>query len=175
MRPKSLALLVLLAFVVVANPAWGDTFASIFLTGHDPDFHAIQGGNALGAQHINQDAINFVTDPLYNSYAAAGVHKFLFVEGAISPPGGHVDGINGIIASGYTLGVDFDLATGATLAAALGQLGTTYDAIVIASDFGGILTQTELDILDANRTLIVNFLNSGGDSMQWRKGITAQA
>ncbi len=32
------------------------------LTGHDPDFHASQGGNALGAQHINQRAIEYIMD-----------------------------------------------------------------------------------------------------------------
>ncbi|MGH9663233.1 MAG: hypothetical protein ACRD9L_02275, partial [Bryobacteraceae bacterium] len=75
---------------------------SIFLTGHDPDFHAIVGNNTAGAQHINQDAISFVTDPSFNPFAAGGIEKFLFVESSISPPAGHVDGINGIIASGYT-------------------------------------------------------------------------
>ena len=34
--------------------------------------------------------------------------------------------------------------------------------IVIASDFGGILTQAELDILDAHSADIINFLNAGG-------------
>ena len=84
------------------------------------------------------------------------------MESSISPPPGHVDGINGIIDSGYTLGVNFDKADASTLNAALNGLGTTYDAIVVASDFGGILTQAELDILDARRTDIVNFLNGGG-------------
>ena len=159
---RKLLLLVVVLAVTVVTPAWADTVGSIFLTGHDPDFHAWVGGNALGAQHINQVAINFVTDPAFNPYAAAGVNKFLFVESKISPPPGHVDGENGIIFSGYTAGVDYDVATAATLAAALGQLGTTYDAIVIASDFGGILTQAELDILNANSGLIISFLNSGG-------------
>jgi len=50
----------------------------------------------------------------------------------------------------------------AGLNAALNNLGTTYDAIVVASDFGGILTQAELDILDARSADIINFLNAGG-------------
>jgi hypothetical protein len=45
---------------------------------------------------------------------------------------------------------------------ALNQLGTTYSAIVVASDFGGILTQAELNVLNARRTDIINFLNAGG-------------
>jgi hypothetical protein len=134
---------------------------SIFLTGHDPDFHAFVGGNAAGAQAINQAAINFITDPGFNPYTATD-HKFLFVESSISPPSGHVDGVNGIIDSGYTLGTDFDRVDASGLNAALDSLGSTYDAIVIASDFGGILTQAELNILDARSADIITFLNSGG-------------
>lgn len=147
------------AWFSMASLCWG---GSIFLTGHDPDFHAIVGGNATGAQHINQDAITFITDPAFNPFAAGGVDKFLFVESSISPPGGHVDGINGIIASGYTSGVNFDKVDATGLDNALDQLGTNYDAIVIASDFGGILTQAELDILNAHSNQIINFLNNGG-------------
>lgn len=134
---------------------------SIFLTGHDPDFHAQQGGNAIGAQHINQTAINFITDPLFNPFATAG-KKLLFVESQIPPPGGHIDGKLGLNASGYVQGTDYVISTAATLAADLGQLGTLYDAIVVGSDFGGILTQAELNILDANSATIINFLNAGG-------------
>lgn len=163
MKSTSAVLLLVFALMLTMSPqAWGDTVGSIFLTGHDPDFHAWVGGNSVGAQHINQAAINFITDPAFNPYAAAGINKFLFVESKISPPSGHVDGENGIISSGYVAGVNYDVATAATLATALGQLGTTYDAIVIASDFGGILTQAELDILNANSGLIISFLNSGG-------------
>lgn len=160
---RSAVLLLALGVVLASSaPAWCDTFASIFLTGHDPDFHAFLGGNAVGAQHINQAAINFVTDPAFNVYAAGGIDKFLFVESSISPPLGHVDGLTGLTLSGYTLGTDFDKADASTLAAGIAQLGVSYNAIVIASDFGGILTQAELDILNANSASIIAFLNSGG-------------
>jgi hypothetical protein len=135
---------------------------SIFLTGHDPDFHATLGGNTVGAININKTAISFVTDPGFNTFKAGGVNKFLFVESSISPPGGHTVGENGIIASGYTAGVDFVHVDASTLNTALNALGTTYNAIVIASDFGGILTQAELDILNARSTDIISFLNAGG-------------
>ena len=151
------ALAVVLLGTVV--PAWA---GSIFLTGHDPDFHAAVGFfNPLGAQHINQVAIGFVTDPLFNPFALTAP-KFLFVESSISPPGGHVVGKTGIVASGYTEGTHFDHADASTLGAALDELGTTYDALVIASDFGGILTQPELDILNARKGDIIDFLNAGG-------------
>src|SRR6266850_3225450 len=138
------------------------TVGSIFLTGHDPDFHAFAGGsNATGAVNINRAAINFVTDPAFNTFAARGIRKFLYVTSS-TPPGGHVDGTNGLISSGYVLGRDFDRSDASTLTSALGQLGTTYDALVIASDFGGILTQAELDVLNAHSADIINFLNQGG-------------
>ena len=41
-------------------------------------------------------------------------------------------------------------------------LGTKYNAIVVASDFGGILTQAELDILNARSSDIITFLNASG-------------
>jgi hypothetical protein len=58
--------------------------------------------------------------------------------------------------------VDFDFADATTLSAALDNLGTTYSAIFIASDFGGILRQEELNILNARSDDIISFLNAGG-------------
>ncbi|MBX9582871.1 MAG: hypothetical protein K2X87_21395 [Gemmataceae bacterium] len=158
MRPASLLLALTFGLIVPTSASAG----SIFLTGHDPDFHAYLGGNPSGAANINRAAIGFVTDPVFNPYTAGGINKFLFVESSISPPGGHVNGVNGILASGYVQGTDFDFADASTLNAALDQLGTQYNAIVIASDFGGVLTQAELDILNARKVDLINFLNSGG-------------
>jgi len=135
---------------------------SVFLTGHDPDFHAQLGGNAVGAQHINQRAISYIMDAAFNPYAAGGATKFLFVESSITPPGGHTDGEAGIIASGYTAGVNYERHSAADLNAELNLLGFKYGGIVVASDFGGILTQAELDILNARKGDIVGFINSGG-------------
>jgi hypothetical protein len=136
---------------------------SIFLTGHDPDFHASLGGNAVGARNINIAAINYVQDPTFNPYVAVAP-KFLFVQSNIAPPAGHTVGKAGIVASGYVEGVDFDHHDATTLNAALNQLGVPggYSAIVIASDYGGILTQAELNILNSRQADIANFLNSGG-------------
>lgn len=137
--------------------------ASIFLTGHDPDFHAQGGGNTPGAIAINNAAIDFVMDPIFNPFVAGGVDKFLFVESSpTTVPGGHRRGVAGMVASGYTAGTDFDLHTASTLNAALDALGSGYSAIVVASDFGGLLTQAELDILNARSGDIISFLNSGG-------------
>src|SRR5690349_15946505 len=48
------------ASIFFAHSASADIAGSVFVTGHDPDFHAFLGGNALGAQHIIQDALTFV-------------------------------------------------------------------------------------------------------------------
>jgi hypothetical protein len=136
---------------------------SVFLTGHDPDFHAFLGANAVGAANINRAAINFIRDPGFNTFVGIAP-KFLFVESSIAPPPGHVVGKSGIIASGYVEGVDFDHHDASTLVAALALLGVPggYSAIVVASDFGGVLTQAELDILNGNQSAIAGFVNAGG-------------
>ncbi len=146
--------------LLTSNTTWA---GSIFLTGHDPDFHAFAGGNnAPGAQQFNQAAIRFILDPNFNSFAAAGISEFLFVESKVSPPEGHTNGVNGIVASGYVPGVSFAIHDATDLNTQLNLLGTKYGGIVVASDFGGVLTQSELNILDARNNDIISFLNRGG-------------
>jgi hypothetical protein len=144
---------------MTAPPAWS---GSVFLTGHDPDFHAHQGGNTTGARHINQIAIGFILDPIHNPFKASGVDLFLFVESSISPPGGHIQGRLGIIDSGFIENIDFEQHDASTLGSELNLLGSKYSGIVVASDFGGVLTQAELDILNARSVDIIAFLNDGG-------------
>lgn len=159
----AISVLVVVVGMLCAMLGTGVSYAgSIFLTGHDPDFHGSLGGNGAGAQGINTAAISFVTDPAFNPFATGVSKKFLFVESNIPVPSGHTQGKNGIVASGYVEGTDFVQADASTLNAALNGLGTSYDAIVVASDFGGILTQAELDILNARSSDIINFLNAGG-------------
>ena len=116
----------LFAVTLMVIGAWsGPVFAgSIVLTGHDADYHAtlVEPGEI----NFTQRAVSYVMDPLFNSFVSGGINKFLFVESQIPPPGGHAAGVDGMVASGYTLGTDFDLATAATLHGALNQLGTTY-------------------------------------------------
>lgn len=159
---RSIAALALAGVSLIALTDHAAAQGSIFLTGHDPDFHASLGGNLAGARRFNQLAIGFVNDPGFNPYVAPAGGRFLFVESRIPVPGGHTIGKNGIIASGYVEGVNFDHADASQLNAALNGLGTTYSAIVVASDFGGILTQAELDILNARSGDIANFVNTGG-------------
>lgn len=76
----------------------------IFITGHDPDFHA-QG--TLSARNLLNAGLSFATNA--NSYVADG-SKFLWVEdrvgdpGVPSVPGGHLIGENGLAAIGLSLG-----------------------------------------------------------------------
>ena len=73
--------------------------------------------------------------------------SMLVVSSRIAPPSGHRDSVVGIQAAGYT----FDVAA----APGQGVLDLNavdfadYDVIVVASDFGGILRQEELTILNA--------------------------
>jgi hypothetical protein len=80
----------------------------------------------------------------------------------MAPPTFHTKGVAGIVASGFALGANFDHHDASTLNAALDVLGTTYSAIVVASDHLGVLTQAELDILNARADDIRAFLNAGG-------------
>src|SRR5207253_9612005 len=131
---------------------------TIFLTGHDPDFHSQSdpSENPTGAQHIIQRAVDFILDPAFNPFADSS-HKLLFVESSGPPPGGHRVGAVGMVDSGFVPGVDCVTSNASTLNADLNLLGSVYSGIVVASDFGGILTQAELNILDARSGDIIDF------------------
>jgi hypothetical protein len=142
---------------VQAHPPSGP--GGVFVTGHDPDFHAHFGGNTTGARNLLHAAIEYVT------FGEASP-SVLLVTSRIEPPAGHVDSKLGLIAAGYT----FDMASAAGVPGADGidplELGTvnfsSYDVIVVASDYGGILTQAELDLLNARSGDLIDFVNNGG-------------
>ena len=125
----------------------------IFLTGHDPDFHA-QG--SAGAQNLLTSALEYVTA----NTAFSGTDKFLWVESRpTSVPSGHLIGENGLGAIGLTLGTNYDRAN----AAELSTIDfSSYTAIVVASSFGGLLSRAELDELIARSSDIATFVNNGG-------------
>jgi hypothetical protein len=125
----------------------------VFLTGHDPDFHA--QGQASGVAELTV-ALNFVTGGTYNG----GVDKFLFVESNLAVIGGHLRGKDSLTgAMGLTEGVNFDHVDAAGLA---GVNFANYSAIVVASDFGGMLTDAEIEGLVARSNDIKTFVNGGG-------------
>ena len=126
----------------------------IFLTGHDPDFHAQPAAGAGG---------NLLTVGI--QYATSGnafdtTKKFLWVESnPVSVPGGHLRGVNGLTSIGLTAGLHFDAVDAAGLASVN---FSNYEAIAIASSFGGLLSRAELDGLIARESDIAIFINAGG-------------
>ena len=126
----------------------------VFLTGHDPDFHA-QG--SAGAQNLLRSGLSFVTGGTYND-ANPLTPKFLWVESSIPIPGGHLRGENGLIAIGLT-STQYDVVNAAALATVD---FSNYSAIAVASSFGGLLTRAELDGLIARTADIAAFINAGG-------------
>jgi hypothetical protein len=138
--------------------AFGD--GSIFVTGHDPDFHAFLGGNAVGAQNIIDDGLTFTRN--------GNTAPILLLESDTSNVGlgDHTDSEQGLIASGYTAGttpgnhyVKVNAVTFASLTLAdLEQ----FSSIFIPSDHGGTLTGNDLQALDARSADIISYLNAGG-------------
>src|SRR5688572_5528357 len=79
-----------------APPASAATPGGVFVTGHDPDFHATAG--SAGAVHIIQRAVAYVT------YGKANP-RMLLVTGVQNPGGGFLDPRVGVRAAGFTFDV----------------------------------------------------------------------
>ena len=126
----------------------------IFITGHDPDFHA---QDSTHAQTLLRTGLDFVTSGTFDD--AAPAKKFLWVESRIAPPGGFRTGELGLTAIGLALGTQYDRANAAELAAVDFSL---YSAIAVASSFGGMLTSAEINALIARKADITSFVNAGG-------------
>lgn len=133
----------------------------VFVTGHDPDFHAVDNGpgtspNPPRARHIIQRAVAYVTHNKANP-------RMLLVTDVRNPdPIDFIDSRLGLQAAGFSFDVA-DYGSGQQGALDLHTINlSNYDVIVVASDFGGWLRQDELDILNARRSEINNYVNSGG-------------
>lgn len=142
----------LIAGVTLALSASLAQAGPIFLTGHDPDFHAPSSG---GAANLLRTGLDFATGGTYNN----GTDKFLWVESFLSPTSGHRIGEQGLTSIGLTLGTNFDWVNAAGLA---GVDFSNYTAIAVASDFGGMLTKDEINGLIARSSDIATFVNNGG-------------
>ncbi|HLI57208.1 MAG TPA: hypothetical protein VKY26_09300, partial [Actinomycetota bacterium] len=135
----------------------GVTAGGVFLTGHDPDYHAVAGPDQAGAKDLIQKAVSYVT------FAAAAPRMLLVTHRTgPTPSADYADPALGMEAAGYS----FDIADDGTAGGSVLNLATVnfenYDVIVVASDHGGWLTQGELTILDARAAELVTFVNSGG-------------
>ena len=96
MRMRGVVLVALLVgFFGAASSAQA---GAIFVSGHDADFHALVGGNSLGAQNIINRALDFVRD--------GNTAPILYLQSNTLNIGlgDHVDSEQGLIASGYTAG-----------------------------------------------------------------------
>ncbi len=151
------------ALIAVPIASFGGGVASaatpggVFVTGHDPDFHATQSGeNATGSKNIINRSIEFVTSNTTNP-------SVLLVSSKGAPPAGHADSEAGLQAAGYTP-VLASAQTGTDDAAV--NLATvnfaSYATVVVASDFGGILRQADLDVLNARSNDLIAYVNGGG-------------
>lgn len=129
----------------------------VFVTGHDPDFHGYQGGNTLGAQHVIQDALAYVTNR-----PSTNVGNILLVTDLTDPGGGYSDPRLGLAAAGYTFTVADDGTAGGSILDLHSVNFANYKAVVVASDFGGWLRQSELNILDSRSSDILKYINGGG-------------
>src|SRR4030095_8637414 len=94
--------LMVAALLFAGTPAMA---GEIFLTGHDPDFHA---QSSAGAQNLLRSGLSFVTGGTFDDGAST---KFLWVESRISAPGGNLIGENGLGASGVVVATNSAHAT----------------------------------------------------------------
>ncbi|MEA2173406.1 MAG: hypothetical protein QOD00_998 [Blastocatellia bacterium] len=134
----------------------------IFVTGHDPDYHAHSPvGNFTGSRHMIQRAVAYVTFNKPNP-------KLLLVTDLRNPAGDQIDSRLGMIDAGFTCDVAVaptsprsDATSPSTLDLTTVAFGN-YDAVVVASDYGGWLRQDELNILNARSRELIDYVNNGG-------------
>lgn len=130
---------------------------SIFVSGHDSDFHAALGGNAVGAQNIIRAALTFARD--------GNALPILFLQSGLDNVslGDHTDSEQGLIASGFAAGNtpgDNYVKVNATQFAT--EDLSLYSAILLPSDHGGTLTGDDLQAVNARTTDLIAYLNGGG-------------
>src|SRR5260221_11596781 len=88
-----------LTLCALGSGAWAQ--GGVFVTGHDPDYHAV---GSVGAQHIIQAALNYVTNN--------NVSSILLVTDTFSPGGDNIDSRLGMTAAGFTFAVADDGTAG---------------------------------------------------------------
>jgi hypothetical protein len=133
----------------------------IFITGHDPDFHAISSENTTGAKNIIRRAVEYVT----NTMPPTSLTMLLITD--IENPGvGHLDSRLGLDAAAVGQAWTITVADYGSGAPGVLNLNTVdfnaYDVIVVASNFGGWLRQRELDILNGRSNDLIDYINDGG-------------
>jgi len=132
--------------LLAVAPAARALDTSVFVTGHDPIWHAGEGGNFTGAANLARTGIEFARD--------GDTNPFLFVEAKTAPvPAGNAYTAPFLMSElGYGPGdyVQMDAADLAALPDFRAAL-SGYSAIVVASDHGGMLTSAELGLPERPR------------------------
>jgi hypothetical protein len=141
----------------------------VFVTGHDPDYHASAAGSNLdGARHILQKAVAYVT-------ADAAAPSLLLVTSTSSTGEGTVDPRTGLTAAGLT----YDVAHAGAAGAGVLDLSTVdfgaYDAVIVASDFGGWLSQAEVNGLNARASALASYIAGGGGVVALAESVVTNA
>jgi hypothetical protein len=141
----------------LAVAAMSASAGSIFVTGHDPIWHANFGGNAVGANNLATIGIDYARN--------GSALPFLFIESKTVPvPSGNAQSAPfltsalGYAPASYVVMDAADLSALPDFRTAL----NAFSAIVVASDHGGMLTAAELGFLNAHSADIVSYLNAGG-------------
>lgn len=146
-------LLIALLIAFIAAPAFA---GSIFVTGHDPIWHAHFGPNAAGAANLALTGIGFARN--------GNTEPFLFIESNDPVPSGNAYEEDFLVPDLGFLPGNF-VAMDATALMGLGNFRTaldSYSAIVVASDHGGMLSSDELSFLNGHASDIIDYLNDGG-------------
>jgi hypothetical protein len=146
-----------MAALVLGFAAMSASAGSIFVTGHDPIWHANFGGNSAGAINLATAGIDYARN--------GSALPFLFIESKSTPvPSG-----NAHTAPFLTSALGYAPASYVVMDAAdLGALPdfrtalNAFSAIVVASDHGGMLSGAELSFLNGHSADIVSYLNAGG-------------
>lgn len=154
-RRRGVLTAAIFCLALLFKPAIGAA-GPIFLTGHDPDFHA---QSSAGAQNLLRTGLTFALGGAANFND--NVHRFLWVESFIPATSGHLVGADGLgfIGLAAGLGQDYDRVDAAGFATA--NL-SNYTAIGVASSFGGMFTSAELNVMIARTADITAFINAGG-------------
>lgn len=131
---------------------------SVFVTGHDPIWHAGNGGNnAPGATNLARIGIDYARN--------GNTLPFLYVESKTTPiPAGNTRTASFLnTALGYSL-ASYEVVDSADLGAVanFASFLSGYSAIVVASDHGGMLGASELSFLNSHVSDIISFVNAGG-------------
>jgi hypothetical protein len=154
-RGGTMKRLIVVAAVVLLVPS-RLLAGSIFITGHDPIWHAGIGGNFVGAQNLATAGIDFARN--------GSSLPFLFIESDDPVPSGNAY-TEPFLVSALGYGAAEFVAMNAADLLALGDFRAAlsgYSAIVVASDHGGMLSADELQFLNAHSGDIIDYLNDGG-------------